>query len=58
MFDKTTDHRNDGGAICSLSLLFFACAIFQETLTEMEVKTVNVKNKSRTIFHDLCSYRL
>ena len=58
MFDKTTGHGNDGGAICSLSLLFFACAIFQETLTEMDVKNVNVKNKSTAIFHDLYSYRL
>ena len=36
MFDKSTHHGNDA------VFLFLSRAIFQETSTEMDVKTVNV----------------
>ena len=58
MFDKSTVHRNDM-MVVQFVVLFLARAIFRETSTGLDVKTVNVivKNKSRTVSHGLFSYR-
>ena len=58
MFDKSTVHRNDM-MVVQFVVLFLARAIFRETSTEMDIKTVNVivKNKSTTVSHGLFSYR-
>ena len=73
MFDKSTVHGNmDNRKTGSLSsirdgndmmvvqfvVLFLARAIFRETSTDMDVKTVNVivKNKSTKVSHGLFSY--
>ena len=63
------DNRKTG-SLCSIRdgndmmvvqfvVLFLARAIFRETSTDMDVKTVNVivKNKSTKVFHGLFSYR-
>ena len=44
--------------VAQFVFLFLSRAIFRETSTEMDVKTLNVivKNKSTTIFHGLYSY--
>ena len=41
MFDKSAVHRNDM-MVVQFVALFLARAIFRETSTEMDVKTVNV----------------
>ena len=58
MFDKNTVHRNDM-MVVQFVVLFLARAIFRETSTGLDVKTVNVvvKNKSTTVSHGLFSYR-
>ena len=58
MFDKSADHGNDV-MMAQFVFLFLSCAIFPETSTEVDDKTVNVilKNKSTTILHGLHSYR-
>ena len=58
MFDKSAVHRNDM-MVVQFVALFLARAIFRETSTEMDVKTVNVivKNKSTTVSHRLFFYR-
>ena len=51
MFDKSTDHGNDG-LVLQFVFLFLTYTILRETPTEMDVKIFNVivKNKSTTIF--------
>ena len=58
MFDKNIVHRNDM-MVVQFVVLFPSRAIFRETSTEMDVRTVNVtlKNKSTTVSHGLFSYR-
>ena len=58
MFDKSAVHRNDM-MVVQFVVLFLWRAIFRETSTEMDVKTVNVivKNKSTKVSYGLFSYR-
>ena len=52
MFDNTTDHGN-GVMVAQFVFLFFAYAIFRETSTEMDVKSVNVKKQKKQIGNNL-----
>ena len=54
MFDNTTDHGK-GVMVAQFVFLFFACAIFRETSTEMDVKSVNVNKTNRQIFSMVCT---
>ena len=61
MFDKSTGHGNNV-MVAQFVFLFLERMIFQETYTEMDIKTANYyfvisKNKSTTILHGLYSYR-
>ena len=58
MFDKRIDHENDV-TVTQFGFLLLARAIFRETSSTIDIKTVNVmvKYKSTTIFHGLYSYR-
>ena len=46
MFDKNTVHRHDM-MVVQFVVLFLSRAIFRETSTEMDVKTVNVTVKKQ-----------
>lgn len=60
MFDKSTDHGNDGGVICFS--LFLMRTIFLETYMEMDIETTNhlliifIFKKNQQQFSIVCTF--